>query len=565
MYRKVENGGKVNPIAINIERVEDIEEFYKDLVENYGIDESYLLRIHSALTNDDLQLQEMTVDQYYGRIKHTPFIIMTHARLGDPRFEREYYEYETPSGDKVPRALLWDEEIQPAITSAIKVKDLLGDIDKFLPKIDDELTSSGTAKEKAKVLNSIKRLFTYIRPELRKHKESEGHIIVAKEHLSGVRAFDINWLTIDGDVVPDSTKVFLLTLLEDKEKYCEIVKDTLGGTYLLSFRRVLSDSIINLTVLDASVPLRPLAQIDKSFEVADISVKIDYSDVTIQIDEFASGRYNITRAYGKDSPYQTNPYQSVIGERLEDSKEQSLVICHKDIEVEILKEFRSQNVSVAHYGAVNGRNEWSEYHRCVLVGQFREPVPSYRCKVAARLNDETFSHPDLDSLTIRVANTDFIHHAYQGANRVRCRRTVGSDKDKTSLVAKAEKAEIFMFDSNPEIVKEYLQKQMPTANYRINNKRSKGLSSAFKDALKERGDDGTRKGRYDEDIQKLLIPKIQPGKMYSKSDLKSLLVGVPEADKIVRAFTTHLKKYPSIEQTGSRRGTKYCVLSVSLP
>ncbi|MBM9515223.1 hypothetical protein [Desulfogranum marinum] len=545
-----------HPIAINIERVEDVEAFYKDLVDNYDVDEDYVARIHSDLTDHDVQLQANSLIQYYGFLKRKPFIIITHARLAVPQFEKDYYEYEDfTTGKGRTRALFWDEEIQPAITSTIEVKALLGEIDKYIPKIQDEINDAGGNVQKEKMLVRLGKLFANIRPDLRKHRDTSGVIHITGNELSGIKPSQINWLTIDRDPVPDNLKTFLLTLLDNNAtQNGEVILKNLGVAHVLTHRQVLSDTVTNLTVLDASVPLRKLSQIDNSFKIADISASIDYSDVNIHIHQYASGKSSINPAFkGK----QQNPYVGFIREHI-DPKGKTLIICHKDVEDEILKLFKGPNVEVAHYGAINGRNDWSDYDRCILLGQFREPESSYRCKVASRLKDNDFNHSDLDSLTREVNRTDFVHHAYQGLNRVRCRRIVGSDVNSDSCTAKAMKADIYMFDKDPDMVAELLKIQMPNANVQVHRKGSTGLSEAFKDANEAKGD-GKRKGPYDDDINDLLIPKMKPETLYSRKELIDLIKTEEKAESIIRALVGSIHKFPAIKKSGRGSGTKYFI------
>ena len=144
-----------HPIGIAIERIEDVEAFCRDLIDNYDIPEEFVARIHSQLTETDISSLGCTsLDAYYDDLKHYPILIMTHAKLKANRFQEVYYAYTPNNVDFYARALIWDEEIVPSLLSTVDVKRLEGEIDRLLGRCRYELKYMNEDEDRKALISS---------------------------------------------------------------------------------------------------------------------------------------------------------------------------------------------------------------------------------------------------------------------------------------------------------------------------------------------------------------------------------------------------------------------------
>lgn len=247
------------------------------------------------------------------------------------------------------------------------------------------------------------------------------------------------------------------------------------------------------------------------------------------------------------------------------AKSRVLIVCHKDVEPYMVGyDHPFEALAVGHWGALDGRNDWSDYDTVVVFGlPYRDPIWSSNTFLAHRgPQDASWFQADdgraykgykdvRRELEIRQLSVSVV----QAINRVRCRRVVdgeGNCPPTTALI-------VLPTDDTGERLLAAIHKEMP------------GIRVESWDLRLERK--ATRRGRKSGHFDRVLayMKSVHPGE-FSATTIRETL-GIP--DRSWMALASRLKDRTSEEcrrlaeigisyvVTGAGRGQKAYLLKMT--
>jgi hypothetical protein len=166
------------------------------------------------------------------------------------------------------------------------------------------------------------------------------------------------------------------------------------------------------------------------------------------------------------------------------SDQKCLVVCHKDVEEQFLAEAikkagLSSRVSVAHWFALDGKNDWADHDTVVLYGMpYRPRTIFVNLLLAMRERDDCEDYLGSDEmldLRIAIQNKTMIADVIQAINRVRCRRTV----DKLGNCLPVRVFAILPNDKTGDAIEQAIVREMPDIvlkewNFRLTDRQAGG-------------------------------------------------------------------------------------------
>jgi len=123
-----------------------------------------------------------------------------------------------------------------------------------------------------------------------------------------------------------------------------------------------------------------------------------------------------------------------LNSRFAGQQRKTLVVCHKDVEPEVrASKHTFGQLSTAHWGAIDGRNDWEQCDTAVIFGlSFRDDVWANNLFLA--INDHNGQSPELGRLRTEGDETfrdlqrrQLTVGIVQAINRIRCRRVVDTE------------------------------------------------------------------------------------------------------------------------------------------
>jgi len=108
-----------------------------------------------------------------------------------------------------------------------------------------------------------------------------------------------------------------------------------------------------------------------------------------------------------------------------------LVVCHKDVEPIMLKVRPDHlHVSVAHWGAIDGKNNWNDHDNVVIFGlSYRDEVWSNNALLSVKeaVDDDTIKGVKTGNMNKTLHQRVLAADVIQAVNRIRCRKVIDSE------------------------------------------------------------------------------------------------------------------------------------------
>ena len=269
----------------------------------------------------------------------------------------------------------------------------------------------------------------------------------------------------------------------------------------------------------------------------------DYQNVTLHV----SVGHKVGKIFMGDNPQGlSDALMGSLAVEFEkyDTKRKVLIVTHKKLEPHLLQyEPEEFEVSVAHWGALNGSNKWKDCDTVVIFGlPYRPntfPVNAFMAFQGVQTTEwltsqEERKFRDYNDIREAIATGQMVTDIVQAINRVRCRKVIDTQGN-------CPPTDVYLLLPTKETAQDLLTgitKQMP--NVRVVNWNYKGQKQ------KKRG---VKKSNYEESLVSYLLTNLSEGSKIVKSTVKDTL-GIPKTtfERLISRLHTPDPSDPMVKQ-----------------
>lgn len=421
-------------LGISVERIDQVDELYEELVEEFKIPKEKIKRVHSGKLVPQTQ-------KYYASLKDAQFLIFTQARLKAAQFIDTYYKYKRPdTGELVMRDLLiWDESLISSLSFSERYTTVLKMVSNAITDLDNALCGPHQRTARIQVLEFLRQFQTFLHKQKAKDFTAPEILEVTVSRLKSVSPADINKLPLEDDRVKDILRIYS----GDKpSNFLRASKDGLNKKVVLTFKEILPKELENIMVLDASASFRVATRLDGSFTFVDIPRDVSYPGSKAYLYDYNSGATDIAGAFkgvrAKRRSIGRNEYEEfaiAVAEAIYGSDPDASVLLSSykrtisDLERAIHNHLRSSpnvdankgTLKCITYGRETASNEYRDCAYIIEVGTFQTPDYAIDNLIAGQLGDDKYDMDRLEELRPIVSLTEMTHTFYQRTFRVRIR------------------------------------------------------------------------------------------------------------------------------------------------
>ena len=385
-------------ILIVVRLIEQADEFVRDINARAGNDNVAIAKHSNSGSLEPVQLAEY------------PVLVITHAAFtGRPRRNRELWE-QYMAYDGVRRKLV-------AIDEAIDILDVSRLDEDLVSKLHGSIPSFARQKwpKGYRAVGAMRRILDTIR-QLPETQTTESRVVMTESRRDYLKLFEEGWEGLDeieaireymrGDehrYLIGKRNVDSDAEARQKRIYDKLFADLIavydsfilhwksGSQYTLNTAtRLLPDDGQGCVVLDATADTNPIYECMER----DTYNVIKHPAISCRSYANATLRASFGHAVGRSSLTRVRKGQKDVGAKTEAPKlfaalsdeharrastqcpmEQALIVCHKDAKPYLAGFETPFEYALAHYGALDGRNDWRDYDSVVIFGlDYRHPA-----------------------------------------------------------------------------------------------------------------------------------------------------------------------------------------------
>ncbi len=414
-------------VSIASQKVDDCFKLRKQLLEQ-GVPEEEIGILYKD-NNPDTRCHRETCPSTKTPEKHR-FLLVTHARLQlDPK-NKDYLQY---NGEH-RSIIFWDEAFRKAGGSHYSLIDIKQDLSGFLAICDDEEATDIRGKQRIFIKDYIKCILEIIE----KHQETPEIVKTINEDLVLYEEHKC----IEVSKVINKLKRINPQIVEMMSNLIDGQKHFLKGSKVYSYRKVISDDIQQMLILDASYKHCELSKLDKSVKPLNINIPRSYPNLTIRYAECCSGNGS-TFGMLKNPKRRTDFIQRVT-DKLNDVPENEAVLFliykdknGKNFQEIIRRELQNQGFDLNQriitdgrhrfkycfltWGNQNGTNEFQHCRHLCSVGIMDMGADNITAQAIA-LSDGVYLNDDEALSAAELNHHDYAQRLYQAIFRLAVRR-----------------------------------------------------------------------------------------------------------------------------------------------
>lgn len=465
-------------VIITASKVEALCRLKRDLLES-GVAEQKIGLVHSYKHDPEMAdafrkgkreelasgyASEETTEDFEAR----PFLLLTHQRIKGKNGIAEFNVYK----GKPRNLVVWDESLIVSETFAFADDYLVSDIGAIAP------LRGGWSPERDEALVYLRDACEKIKQEmdLQKNDPERKPRSFTLPALSGEQ-IETYKLAMIG---PSEQATRLKDFLDISQEQLRVLANVKQGGGVITFRVSVPKELENIVVLDASYPIRELAQLDPSIRQADIPANIvSYDNVTVHQLDHASGRGAMEKEFDKKRGY--NRVSREVAEVIKSIPEDEAVLLFTfkgkgrldyrkllerdleaegiDVDAEIEVNFGSKIEVKPRFVFLSWGNETSlsQYAYCpnvILVGIIHRSHIDIGGAIVGQVGDllKPVTNGEIDD----AVQSEVAHAAYQALSRGSCRIMKGN---------RTRTMNVWLIHPAREHLRERLSQVMPGVNW----------------------------------------------------------------------------------------------------